>query len=88
MFVFCPNTACPKSSNPFHTVSYYIEWVTTSWTYSSNKQGQTVHWSEIIGKYQERAWTDGMRNRQSKKDTTLRQSDKQAERMTERNSAV
>ena len=25
-------TVCPKSSNPFHIVNYYIKWVTTSWT--------------------------------------------------------
>ena len=25
---------CPKSSYPFYKVSYYIKWVTTSWTYS------------------------------------------------------
>ena len=25
---------CPRSCNPFYIVSYYIKWVTTSWTYS------------------------------------------------------
>ena len=25
---------CPISSNPFYIVSYYIKWVTTSWTHS------------------------------------------------------
>ena len=25
---------CPRSSDPFYIVSYYIKWVTTSWTYS------------------------------------------------------
>ena len=29
---FC--TVCPGSSDPFFIVSYYIKWVTTSWTYS------------------------------------------------------
>ena len=29
-------TVCPKSSDPFYIVSYYIKWVTTSWTYSTN----------------------------------------------------
>ena len=25
---------CPGSSEPFHIVTYYMKWVTTSWTYS------------------------------------------------------
>ena len=25
---------CPGSSDPFYIVTYYIKWVTTSWTYS------------------------------------------------------
>ena len=28
------NTVCPRSSDPFHVVIYYIKRVTTSWTYS------------------------------------------------------
>ena len=24
---------CPGSSDPFYVVTYYIKWVTTSWTY-------------------------------------------------------
>ena len=38
--MFCCNriigchTVCPRSSDPFYIVSYYIKWVTTSWTYS------------------------------------------------------
>ena len=27
-------TVCPRSSDPFYTVTYYMKWVTTSWTYS------------------------------------------------------
>ena len=27
-------TVCPRSSDPSYIVSYYIKWVTTSWTYS------------------------------------------------------
>ena len=27
-------TVCPRSSDPFYTVSYFIKRVTTSWTYS------------------------------------------------------
>ena len=25
-------TVCPRSSYPFDVVTYYIKWVTTSWT--------------------------------------------------------
>ena len=28
------NTICPGSSDPFYILTYYIKWVTTSWTYS------------------------------------------------------
>ena len=28
-------TVCPGSSDPFYVVTYYIKWVTTSWTYSN-----------------------------------------------------
>ena len=28
------DTVCPKSSDPFYKVSYFIKWVTTSWTHS------------------------------------------------------
>ena len=28
-------TMCPKSSNPFYIVSYYIKWVTTAWSHSN-----------------------------------------------------
>ena len=27
-------TVCPRSSYPFYVVTYYIKWVTTSWTHS------------------------------------------------------
>ena len=29
-------TICPRGSDPFYIVTYYIEWVKTSWTYSTN----------------------------------------------------
>ena len=29
------STVCPRSSDPFYIVSYYIKWVTTSWTNST-----------------------------------------------------
>ena len=28
------NTICPRSIDPFYVISYYIEWVTKSWTHS------------------------------------------------------
>ena len=27
-----PGTVCPRSSDPFYIIPYYIKWVTTSWT--------------------------------------------------------
>ena len=30
------HTVCPSSSDPFYLVSYYVKWVTTSWTYGRN----------------------------------------------------
>ena len=27
-------TECPGSSDPFYILTYYIKWVTTSWTHS------------------------------------------------------
>ena len=29
----CNITVCPVISDPFYIVSYYVKWVTTSWTY-------------------------------------------------------
>ena len=29
-------TICPRSSDSFYIISYYIKWVTASWTYSSS----------------------------------------------------
>ena len=28
-------TVCPRRSDPFYVVTYYIKWVTTSWTYTT-----------------------------------------------------
>ena len=33
-FEISPYTVCPGSSDPFYVLTYYIKWVTTSWTYS------------------------------------------------------
>ena len=32
------STVCPRSSDPFYIVTYYIKWVTTSWTDGSCSQ--------------------------------------------------
>ena len=33
-------TVCPRSPDPFYTVNYYINWVKTSWPYSTSlKEG-------------------------------------------------
>ena len=31
--IFNRHTVCPRSSDPFYIVSYYVTWVTTSWAY-------------------------------------------------------
>ena len=33
---------CPRSSGPFHIVSYHIKWLTTSWTNSIYKGATLV----------------------------------------------
>ena len=35
-------TVCPRSSDPFYIVTYYIKWVTTSWTHSLDKQRRKI----------------------------------------------
>ena len=35
-------TVCPGSSDPFDIVSYYIKWVTTSWTHGNFLLGQKL----------------------------------------------
>ena len=29
------STICPRSLDPFHAVGYFIDWIKTSWTYST-----------------------------------------------------
>ena len=36
------DTMCPRSSDPFYIVTYYIKWFTTSWTYSICMYKQTL----------------------------------------------
>ena len=35
-------TICPGSIDPFNILVYYIEWVTTSWSYSNSCQKRQV----------------------------------------------
>ena len=37
------STVCPRSSDPFYIVSYYIKWVTTSWTYSMSTKIRPIY---------------------------------------------
>ena len=36
------DTICPKSSDPFYIVTYYIKWVTTSWTHSMYRFSSSI----------------------------------------------
>ena len=36
-------TVCPRNSEPFYVVTYYIKWVTTSWTYSIRETGNQIN---------------------------------------------
>ena len=38
------DTVCPRSSDPIYIVSYYIKWVTTSWTYSIHQGIKTKNY--------------------------------------------
>ena len=35
MIISHVTTICPRSSEPFHILTYSIKWVTTSWTYTT-----------------------------------------------------
>ena len=45
-------TVCPKSSDPSYIVSYFIKWVTTSWTDSASKN-ETLQVDSSGGKLEE-----------------------------------
>ena len=36
-------TVCPRSNDPFYVETYYIKWVTTSWTYSTKLDVPSEH---------------------------------------------
>ena len=40
------HTVCPGSIDPFYIVTYYIKWVTTSWTYC--KYDDVVYYVTVI----------------------------------------
>ena len=42
------DTVCPRSSDPFYVVSYYIKLVTTSWTYSIFWLDEPIFRSEAL----------------------------------------
>ena len=42
-------TVCPRSSDPFYVVTYYIKLVTTSWTHSICKQDKILDPEAEIG---------------------------------------
>ena len=37
-------TMCPRSSDPFYIVTYYMKWITTSWTYSMDGPPSLFSW--------------------------------------------
>ena len=37
---------CPRSADQFYVVTYYIKWVTTSWTYSTLAPALRLHSGE------------------------------------------
>ena len=36
-------TVCPRSCDPFYIITYYIKWVTTSWTHSTYSKEASIH---------------------------------------------
>ena len=44
-FYTVSSTVCPGSSDPFYIASYYVNWFTTSWTYSM-KIPCGIYWCE------------------------------------------
>ena len=45
--VFLFVTVCPGSSDTFHVVSYYIKWVTTSWTHGTIITDPCIDWPAL-----------------------------------------
>ena len=51
---FSVSTVWPKSNDSFYIAAYYIKWVTTSWTHSSNsiwKDGQDLLQTQYYRQY-------------------------------------
>ena len=51
---FKRGTVCPRSSDLFYTVAYYINWITTSWTYSTFNRQSTMLYQWVRGKEQDK----------------------------------
>ena len=43
-------TVCPRSSDPVYIVTYYIEWVNTSWTDGNKKVKIYISWKQVTDK--------------------------------------
>ena len=44
----CQANICPRSSDPFYNVTYYIKWGTTFWTDKYYKYLGTWKWTSLI----------------------------------------
>ena len=56
-------TVCPRSSDPFYSLSYYIKWVTSSWTYSkTNLMAAKLCFTAAIHQYHLPSRTDTNNN--------------------------
>ena len=45
LYVVTLTTVCPRSNDPFYIVTYYIKWVTTSWTYKKMSYVKVLFYS-------------------------------------------
>ena len=54
--VYWDYTVCPRSSEPFYIVIYYIKWVTNSWAFG--KYAQKVF--KLLNKWVTTSWTDSI----------------------------
>ena len=65
------DTVCPGGSDPFYIVSYYIKWVTTSWTHGTIRPGSqifiyslvtTYKWARLLGPTERNYYREEMEN--------------------------
>ena len=45
------HTVCPRGSDPFYIVSYYIKWVTSSWTHSSSNAVSQIFENKVMSPF-------------------------------------